>query len=253
MRLAYGQAGRYVLKNAKGVFSVFRIKKEIKYTPSMRGKIFALRDMESLSGSMSEYDMSLLNEFDLALGAGAYNEFIEDLEAEAFESDSAQPGSRNKAAGAKLGKKTRAPGMLAPGWHMFELAKGDSKVKKHYIGPRISGRRLVGIVSGEPAKKPAAKPAAKKPAKQDPKEQIKTENLVIKEAKSLERSLTKQTKAIDTLKSRFDKITDKTKKKEMAAKLRSMNEELRVTKRSEAKVKKEAGIIQKKRAKSKSK
>jgi hypothetical protein len=205
LRIMHKQPGRYVMKNTQGMWSLFRIKSQVKYTPGMKNKLFAMRDMEAIASTDIE-DLEAHAALMAALGAGDYDEPVEELMAEAIsyergflnakgvdipegeieqeddvESDSAAPGARNKAAGAKLGRKKRAVGMLAPGWHMFHNPTGGGKLKKFYVGPRVSARRLMGIVSGDvpvagkEEKADAKKTAAKKPAskKMSPMEQKK--------------------------------------------------------------------------------
>ena len=78
-RVVFAQPGRYVLKSRTGLFSIFRISKEAKYTPSMKNRLFAQREMEALaSDGLWDIDPD-----------GPYSESITDLEAEAlsFEED----------------------------------------------------------------------------------------------------------------------------------------------------------------------
>lgn len=72
LRVAYSQPGRYVLKSARGVFSIVRLKKEAKYIPSMKQKIFALREMEALASEYSPEELEAFAAFDYAVGAGPY-------------------------------------------------------------------------------------------------------------------------------------------------------------------------------------
>lgn len=248
LRVAYAQPGRYVLKSARGVFSIVRLSKEAKYTPSMKQKIFALRSMEAIASDYSAEELALHSAFEEAIGNGEYQEPIDTLMAEAIsyeeeflnakgavtakspvmygffkfkdgssvdltgdkgdlakakalfkngrnpvvsltdgglDEDEAQtvveqkarknilidtPSKANKflstsssqaginsesaaprgrggsVTGAKMGRKKRAPNMLAPGWHMFSLPKGATRMTKAYIGPRISARRILTLV-----------------------------------------------------------------------------------------------------------
>ncbi|SBV38407.1 hypothetical protein BN7874_223 [Phage NCTB] len=268
LRVAYAQPGRYVLKSARGVFSIVRLSKEAKYTPSMKQKIFALRSMEAIASDYSAEELALHSAFEEAIGNGEYQEPIDTLMAEAIsyeeeflnakgavtakspvmygffkfkdgssvdltgdkgdlakakalfkngrnpvvsltdlgldedeaqtvveqkarknilidtpskankflstsssqagiDSESAAPRGRGgSAAGAKMGRKKRAPNMLAPGWHMFSLPKGATRMTKAYIGPRISARRILTLVENggtEPSEpKVADKPTSGK-------------------------------------------------------------------------------------------
>lgn len=115
-RIVKAVPGRYILKNRKGMFVVVRFKEETRYTASVGTKLF--------SASSTEYDVE--------------DYFV-------VESESNQPGARNSAAGNKLGKKNHAKGMMAPGWWLF-VKRADGKLQKAYIGGRISGRRLLGLL-----------------------------------------------------------------------------------------------------------
>lgn len=158
-RVVYAQPGRYVLKSRTGLFSIFRISKEAKYTPSMKNKLFAQREMEALAGDgLWDIDPD-----------GPYDEPISDLEAEALsfeedflrakgivvdedediESESAAPARGKGNVGSKMGRKKRAPGMLAPGWHVFNQPASGGPMRKYYAGPRIAARRIAGIMNGE--------------------------------------------------------------------------------------------------------
>lgn len=156
-RVVYAQPGRYVLRSRTGLFSIFRISKEAKYTPSMKNRLFAQREMEALaSDGLWDIDPD-----------GPYSESITDLEAEAlsfeedflrakgidvdedFESDSAAPARGKGNVGSKLGRKKRAPGMLAPGWHVFNQPASGGPMRKYYAGPRIAARRIASIMNGE--------------------------------------------------------------------------------------------------------
>lgn len=117
-RLVKAVPGRYIIKNRKGMFVVVRFKEETRFSPSVGQKLF------SVSGSPEPDFIGL----------------------ETFESQSApQPGARNASVGNKLGKKTHSKGMMAAGWWMFSK-KADGKLGKVYIGGRISGRRLLGLL-----------------------------------------------------------------------------------------------------------
>jgi DNA-binding transcriptional MerR regulator len=134
-RIVKAVPGRYILKNRKGMFVVVRFKDETRYTASVGTKLFSASSTES---DVEDY-------------------FV-------VESESNQPGARNSAAGNKLGKKNHAKGMLAAGWWLF-VKRADGKMQKAYIGGRISGRRLLGLldpstVKTEEPKKPI-KPKAK--------------------------------------------------------------------------------------------
>lgn len=260
LRIMHKQPGRYVMKSTKGQFVLFRIKEQVKYLPSMKQKLFAMRDMEAIATSVELEDLQAHAALDAALGEGTYAEPLEHLEAEShgldiamdddaigggsgsIEADSAAPGARNAGAGAKLGKKKRAPNMLAPGWHMFVQPKDGNKLQKHYVGPRMSARRLMGIVSGEAkpgadAKKPAAgtkKPAAKPASKTGRTPAVKNE-------------LTKSTGLSATKMRRM--IKDATKdgdKKELArvTKLKDAMEsgDLNATKRALRSIDKQSGL-----------
>lgn len=129
-RIVKAVPGRYILKNRKGMFVIVRFKEETRYTASVGTKLF----------STSSVDMPEVG-----------------LESE---SESNQPGARNSAAGNKLGKKNHAKGMMATGWWLFRKG-ADGKMQKAYIGGRISGRRLLGLldpatVKTEEPKKPRA-------------------------------------------------------------------------------------------------
>lgn len=115
-RIVKAVPGRYILKNRKGMFVVVRFKEETRYTASVGTKLF--------SASSTENDVE--------------DYFV-------VESESNQPGARNSAAGNKLGKKNHAKGMMAAGWWLF-AKRADGKMQKAYIGERISGRRLLGLL-----------------------------------------------------------------------------------------------------------
>lgn len=155
-RIKSASPGHYILSGNRAKFKMIalvRFAEETRFTPSMGTKAFTATASQVLPISVS-----------------AYCEPVHELEAEA---SAKGPGARSNAAGQKLGKKTRAPNVLAPGWWMFIRDK-DNKVTKEYVGPRISARRLMDIVSGESAeadKKAKAEPA-KKTAKKDPVEPI---------------------------------------------------------------------------------
>lgn len=170
LRVAYSQPGRYVLKSARGVFAIVRLKKEAKYVPSMKQKIFALREMEALASEYSPEELEAFAAFDDAVGSGPYEESIKELDAEA----AARKGAGGQAAGTKMGRKKRAPNMLAPGWHMFSLPKGATRMTKAYIGPRVSARRILGLIDNggkDTAPKETSKPkVASKPSVLDTSE-----------------------------------------------------------------------------------
>lgn len=128
-RIVKAVPGRYILKNRKGMFVIVRFKEETRYTASVGTKLF--------SASSTENDVE--------------DYFV-------VESESNQPGARNSSVGNKLGKKNHAKGMMAPGWWLF-AKRADGKMQKAYIGGRISGRRLLGLL--DPA--PVAKEEPKKP------------------------------------------------------------------------------------------
>lgn len=149
-RIKSATPGHYVLSGSRAKFkmiAIVRFKEETRFTPSMGTKAFTATASQVLP-----------------ISVGVYDEPMHELEAEAA---AKAPGARSNVAGQKMGKKTRAPNMLAPGWWMFIRDK-DNKVTKEYIGPRISARRLMDIVSGEPAKAETAKKAPAKTAKAEP-------------------------------------------------------------------------------------
>lgn len=154
-RIKSATPGHYVLSGSRAKFkmiAIVRFKEETRFTPSMGTKAFTATASQVLP-----------------ISVGVYDEPLHELEAEAA---AKAPGARSNVAGQKMGKKTRAPNMLAPGWWMFIRDK-DNKVTKEYIGPRISARRLMDIVSGEAAEpaKVKAEPA-KKTTKKAPVEPI---------------------------------------------------------------------------------
>lgn len=126
-RIVKAVPGRYILKNRKGMFVVVRFKEETRYTASVGTKLF--------SASSTEH---------------AVEDYF------TVESESNQPGARNSAAGNKLGKKNHAKGMMAAGWWLF-AKRADGKMQKAYIGGRISGRRLLGLLDPSTVKTEAPK------------------------------------------------------------------------------------------------
>lgn len=125
-RIKSAQPGHYILTSAQAkakMVALVRLKEETRFTPSMNTKAFTAQANQEMPIGLEEY-----------------------TEAEAFlEAEAARaPGAKNAAAGQKMGKKTRAPNMLAPGWWIF-IRDSTNKVTKEYVGPRLSARRLVGI------------------------------------------------------------------------------------------------------------
>jgi hypothetical protein len=129
-RLVFAESGRYVFKTRQGDFALARFKDETKFSPSMNVKMFSNKMV-----SKSE---------DFNVSTEAYSEPEDELQAEAA---AKAPGAKNKAASTKMGVKKRAPGMMAPGWWLFH--KDEGKVTRQYVGPRLSGRKLLSLVKPE--------------------------------------------------------------------------------------------------------
>lgn len=222
LRIKHSEPGRYVLVGRGVQYALVRVKEQTKYTPSMGQKLFTPKGLESTSSAdadspdwdvigldeiTSESIADLELEYEMELDAFVYGEEAD------LESDSAKaPGARNNQAGNKLGRKKRAPNMLAPGWHM--LKKGsDGKITKEYVGPRMSSRRLLDIASGGGDKKDAKAKPAEKPAS--------------KKAGTIQKKIDTKTKQVDRIKAQMEKTDDKAKKKELAGKAREINAEIR--------------------------
>tara|TARA_B100000214_G_scaffold357534_2_gene317259 strand:+ start:64663 stop:66033 length:1371 start_codon:yes stop_codon:yes gene_type:complete len=130
-RVVFAQPGRYVLKSRTGLFSIFRISKEAKYTPSMKNRLFAQREMEALaSDGLWDIDPD-----------GPYSESITDLEAEAlsFEEDFERESTSNSNVGNQAAYKAIKQARLPSGYsinydgfedgvYSFELTKSNVHV-----------------------------------------------------------------------------------------------------------------------------
>lgn len=211
LRVSYSEPGRYILTGRSGMLAVVRVKEETRYTPSVGTKMFQRKALESKSSSLDEL---------FFIGAGAYSEPEDALEAEyrqGLESESAAPGARSTQAGQKMGRKKRAPNMLAPGWHVFKKSK-EGKITREYVGPRMSARRLLDIAQGTGNTKDTKAPSKKAPAKAAP---------ASKKAGSMQKRIDTKTRQVERIKARMEKATDKTKKKELAGKARELNAEIR--------------------------
>ena len=172
-RIVHKQPGRYVLKTKKETIVLLRVAKEVKYMPSMKQKIFALRDMESISSTpfygTEDYHE---DEMDLSIEAEAMEDTVIDMGT--LEMLSAQPkkGTGGQGAGVQMGRKKRAPNMIAPGWHVFKQPANGGRLTRQYLGPRMSARRIFSVITGgdknankdpkQTGKTPAKAPAGKK-------------------------------------------------------------------------------------------
>lgn len=215
LRIKFAEPGRYILQGAKQSVVVLRVKEEMKYTPSVANKAFTATasDTEMLQHiGIGEYaePIELLQSESISyeaefLRAKGLTDLADKLEAkQELESEAAAktPGAKNKAAGAKMGKKKRAPNMLAPGWWVF-IKPTDGKMRKEYVGPRMSARRLLGVVQGENTSKSKKKSLDKLSTKEK-----------LKEFKSAHTQLAKANKAkIKELANKFNKLLDKQSKK----------------------------------------
>lgn len=172
-RIVKAVPGRYILKNRKGMFVVVRFKEETRYTASVGTKLF--------SASNTEHDVE--------------DYFI-------VESESNQPGARNSAAGNKLGKKNHAKGMMAPGWWLF-VKRADGKMQKAYIGGRISGRRLLGLLDPSTvAKEEPKKPKTTKPISDTIPERKKPVSVNLKDKKPVRTKVLPPAETIEELRAR---------------------------------------------------
>ena len=172
-RIVHKQPGRYVLKTKNETIVLLRVAKEVKYMPSMKQKIFALREMESISTSpfygTEDYHEDEMN---LSIEAEAMEDTVIDMGT--LEMLSAQPkkGTGGQAAGVQMGRKKRAPNMIAPGWHIFKQPANGGRLTRQYLGPRMSARRIFSVITGgdknankdpkQTGKTPAKAPAGKK-------------------------------------------------------------------------------------------
>lgn len=172
-RIVHKQPGRYVLKTKNETIVLLRVAKEVKYMPSMKQKIFALREMESISTSpfygTEDYHEDEMN---LSIEAEAMEDVVIDMGT--LEMLSAQPkkGTGGQAAGVQMGRKKRAPNMIAPGWHIFKQPANGGRLTRQYLGPRMSARRIFSVITGgdknankdpkQTGKTPAKAPAGKK-------------------------------------------------------------------------------------------
>lgn len=173
-RIVHKQPGRYVLKTKNETIVLLRVAKEVKYMPSMKQKIFALREMESISANpfygTEDYHEDEMN---LSIEAEAMEDVVIDMNS--LEMLSAQPkkGTGGQAAGVQMGRKKRAPNMIAPGWHIFKQPANGGRLTRQYLGPRMSARRIFSVITGgdknankDPKqtgnKTPAKSPAGKK-------------------------------------------------------------------------------------------
>ena len=113
-RIVHKQPGRYVLKTKNETIVLLRVAKEVKYMPSMKQKIFALREMESISANpfygTEDYHEDEMN---LSIEAEAMEDVVIDMNA--LEMLSAQPkkGTGGQAAGVQVTAANGRPGNTA--------------------------------------------------------------------------------------------------------------------------------------------
>ena len=180
---------------------------------------------------------------------GPYDEPISDLEAEALsfeedfliakgivvdedediESESAAHARGKGNVGSKMGRKKRAPGMLAPGWHVFHQPASGGPMRKYYAGPRIAARRIAGIMNGEEVpegRKKSPNETASKTRKarvtREPKAPVKAPDTY-----KMYKNIVKLQQKVERIKQRMDNTDNKEKKKELAQQARDLNAEIR--------------------------
>lgn len=206
-RISFAVPGRYILQNRKGMFAIVRISEETKMSPSIVTKVF--------KATASDMDLTADQIFAL-----------EPIDFDSL-SESNQPGAKNSSVGNKLGKKTRAPNVLAKGWWMFRKGK-DGKTAKAYIGGRMSGRRLLGLLDPTQGVKP----------KTEVKDEIGDKPVVDKKKiaeltkiyKKLGEGIKQAKERLTTLKRATAKLTLKSKIKEAMVKRKEIADQIKALK-----------------------
>lgn len=206
-RISFAIPGRYILQNRKGMFAIVRISEDTKMSPSIVTKVF--------KATASDIDLTADQIFAL-----------EPVDFDSL-SESNQPGAKNSSVGNKLGKKTRAPNVLAKGWWMFRKGK-DGKTAKAYIGGRMSGRRLLGLLDPTQAAKP--KTEVKDEIGDKPVVDKKKIAELTKVYKKLGEGIKQAKERLTTLKRATAKISLKAKIKEAMAKRKELAEQIKTLK-----------------------
>lgn len=206
-RVSFAIPGRYILQNRKGMFAIVRISEETKMSPSIVTKVF--------KATASDLDLTA--------------EQIFALEPVDFDSlsESNQPGPKNSSVGNKLGKKTRAPNVLAKGWWMFRKGK-DGKTAKAFIGGRISGRRLLALL--DPSQAPKPKTEVKDEIGTKPPVDKKKIAELTKVYKKLGEAIKTAKERLPTLKRATAKLSLKAKIKEAMEKRKELGEQIKALK-----------------------
>jgi phage shock protein A len=206
-RISFAIPGRYILQNRKGMFAIVRISEDTKMSPSIVTKVF--------KATASDIDLTEDQIFAL-----------EPVELDSL-SESNQPGPKNSSVGNKLGKKTRAPNVLAKGWWMFRKGK-DGKTAKAYIGGRISGRRLLALL--DPAQAPKPKTEVVDQIGKKPVVDTKKIAELTKIYKKLGEGIKQAKERLTTLKRATSKISLKAKIKEAMEKRKEIADQIKALK-----------------------
>lgn len=206
-RISFATPGRYILQNRKGMFAIVRISEDTKMSPSIITKVF--------KATASDIDLTTDQIFAL-----------EPVDFDSL-SDSNQPGAKNSSVGNKLGKKTRAPNVLAKGWWMFRKGK-DGKTAKAYIGGRMSGRRLLGLL--DPSQAPKPKTEVRDEIGNKPVVDKKKIAELTKVYKKLGEGIKQAKERLTTLKRATAKISLKAKIAEAMAKRKELAEQIKALK-----------------------